>query len=288
MVNVTPHLYSLDSWSFHDVGYGTALAIYFIGDAGTGYRAWPGSWVLDDRQRGGLPGDPYGTDVRATPDEVSRWTGAQQAAEAALRDAEAQMLDRLGLVNVVDGNSRRLQGAPGWRALARRSRGRRYKRRACTEFRKRTERIQETYAPVLDEIVERVREAEQQARERWELLHDVAARARWRYEVDQARGVVRVILETDAPLDTLALAEKLLEVRRSTGVTELRWYAEDQAEIQRRSGVDFGTWWRAVTPPPWKDLRTIPPTRVDHSGRTVHVSAHTSFGVGFSPPSAHF
>jgi hypothetical protein len=293
MVKVTPHRYSFDShsWTFPDIGAGTALELYFVGDASTGYRAWPDSWVLDDRygrSSSSLPGGCYGTDIRGNPDEVARWTDAQRAAEAALRDAEAQLLHDLGLMEVRHGNSRQLRGAPGWRALVRRSRGRRSERRALAEYRNRTGRIQEAYARVRDEIVARVREAQQQARERWELMHDVAARSRWRYEVDQAGGVVQVFREAEAPLDTLALADKLLEVRRGIGVAELRWSAEDRAEIERLSGVDFRTWWCAVTPRPWEDSRTIPPTRVDNSGRTVHVSAHTSFGVGISPPSAHF
>jgi hypothetical protein len=299
MVKVTPHHYVLQGGSLMlpgmDYGHvlgGQVLELYFVGNADAGYRAWPGSWILDDRHQPlpgrGLAGDGFhGTDVRGGPDEVVRWTRAQQAAEAALRDAEEQLLRDHGLTEArIAAGVRQLRRTPGWRALARRWRPLR-SRRAFAQYRKRARGIQEAYLPVRDEIRERVWEAERQAREQWERIRAVAARVWWSYRIDQARHAVHVFHEDGAVLDTWELAEKLLEVRRRTGVAELRWSGDARAEVARSSGVDFETWWCAVVPRPWTDSRTVPQNRVDRSGRAVHVSAHTSFGIGFSSPGPH-
>jgi hypothetical protein len=138
-------------------------------------------------------------------------------------------------------------------------------------------RAAEAYRPVRDEIAARVREAEQRARERWDRIQAVAARPWWSYRVDERFGVVWVSHEEGSALDTPALAEKLMEVRRETGITKLHWKPGVRPEVERSSGADFETWWRAVVPRFWTGSHTIPETRVDRHGRTVHISAHTSF-----------
>lgn len=295
MVRVTPHSYVLrsGSWLLPGTSSGAVLDVYFVGGAEAGYFAWPDSWILDDRHQDvpynerRLAGDVfYGTEVRADPDEVAGWKAAQVAAEAALRDAEARLLHDHGLIEIRDDSSRRLRPAPGWRARARRWSPHR-SRRASAGYRERIWRIALAYRPTRDEIEARVREAQQQAAERWERMRAVAARVLWSYRVDRVRGTVDVFHEDGATLDARALADKLLEVRRDTGVATLRWDDQARAEVARSTGVDLDTWWRAVAPRPWTDSQTIPRTRTDHSGRVVHVSTHTSFGVGTSPPSAH-
>lgn len=277
MVKVTPHSYVLRSSPsvYPGMGYGKVLDLYSVGDVGSGYRAFTDSWILDDRR------EFDGTEVRGDPDEVARWTEAQRAAEAALRDAEAQLLCDHGEMEVRhDAGARSLRAAPGWGAFARRWRPR-GSQRAVAQYWERVRRIEEAYRSVRDEIGARVREAKQQVRERSERMQAVAARSWWSYRVDRAGGTVHISHEDGATLDTRALAEKLLEVRRHSGVAELRWDHDARAEVARSSGVDFETWWRAVAPPPWTDSRTIPQTRIDRSGRAVHVSAHTSFGTDF-------
>lgn len=124
----------------------------------------------------------------------------------------------------------------------------------------------------------RVEEVEQRER-----VWAAAARARWDYRIDTT--AVHVVHRADATVDTAALAEQLLDIRRTTGVTELRWDDAIRTRIERDSGVDVETWWRTVAPSPWRNSATIPETRIDHSGRTTHVSAHSSFGAGgFSGP----
>ncbi len=292
MVKVTPHRYRTKSGLYEPVKCDfMTLDLYFVGDAGTGYRAFGESWVLDDEvdaaHRDWLPGGYYGTEVRADPDEVARWTAAQRSVETALRDAEAQLLRDIGLIGNRTESRRWLALIPGWRARARRWRPG-AERRASAQFRQRFEAVKQTYEPVAKEIVARVLEAERLAHERWERAHAVAMQARWDYRVDRTSGTVHVFHRGDGDMDTRALAEKLLEIRRDTGVTRLRWDEHARAEIERGSGIDFQSWWRAVTPDPWTDSGTIPNTRLDHSGRTVHVSAHTSFGIGGHGVSGHF
>ncbi|MFD4352685.1 hypothetical protein ACFWPK_28705 [Nocardia sp. NPDC058519] len=247
------------------------LVLYFVGDASAGYQAFGSSWILDDGPWQG------GTEVRGDPEEVIRWTDAQRVAEAALRDAEAQLFHESGLVEVNHEGMRWLSREAGWRAFGRWLREL-ASRRAYANYRLRNLHIREVYQPVLEEIDARVREAEQQARKQREQIHNLAARARWGYTVDRDAGVVHIFRKADANLGTTELLDKLLEVRRNTGVSELRWDDESRAGIARDSGVDFETWWRAVTPYTWGGSHAIPQTELDQRGRTVHVSAHTSFG----------
>lgn len=273
MVRVTPNHYSLrgSSSAFPGLGSGTVLALYFVGDA-AGYQAFGSSWILDDR------GYEGGTEVRADPDDVIRWTEAQHVAETALREAETRLLHDRGMMEIRDGGMRTLCPDPGWRGFGRRLREF-ATRQAFAHYRLRTLHIRQTYRPIRDEIDARVREVAQRARERQERIHAVARRTRWDYRVDWEGGVVHVFRAADATLVTHELAGKLLAVSRDTGVFTLRWDEQDRAEIERDSGVDFDTWWRALVSL-WHDPSVIPQTALDRNGRTVHVSAHTSFGIG--------
>jgi hypothetical protein len=141
-------------------------------------------------------------------------------------------------------------------------------RRAGAACRKRTEHIQERYAPVGDEIKARIYEVWRQ----WNLVREVAMLARWEYRFDRAAGIVH---DADAPLNTEALAKRLLEIRRSTDMSELdlHWDDASRAEIERRSGVDFDTWWRKLTFGTWVVAHSIPKNELDNVGYAVHSPA---------------
>jgi hypothetical protein len=271
MVRVQPHSYTLSTTrSTVPLGFSdrSVVDLYFVGDTDKGYEAWPDSWIMDDRSHFAhdrLPGDRYGTEVRATAEEVARWTDAQRTAENALRDAEAQYLDDLDLVVVRDRTGRTLLPAPGWKARIRQICWRRLSRRASAAYRTRTECIKQSYAPVSAEIQGRVIEAWRQ----WELVHEVAMKARWRYQVDHNDGVIHIVHDKHARLDTEALAKKLLDIRRGTGVAALRWDDASRAKIERRSGVDFDTWWNELTHGTWENAHTIPENELDNVGCTV-------------------
>jgi hypothetical protein len=285
MVKVKPRRYVVRSQSgmgtLPGVSHAVLLDLYLVEGAIAAFDAFRDSWLVDDRyypRACPLPGDGFtGTEVRGEPAEVARWTAAQQAALTELRDAETELLHDHGLSETRHDTGRTLGGAPGWGGRMRRLGSRGRSEQAFQRYLARVARAAEAYRPVRDEIAARVREAEQRARERWDRIQAVAARPWWSYRVDERFGVVWVSHEEGSALDTPALAEKLMEVRRETGITKLHWKPGVRPEVERSSGADFETWWRAVVPRFWTGSHTIPETRVDRHGRTVHISAHTSF-----------
>lgn len=272
MVEVRPHSYTAKRSSLTALGRVrvSVLEIYFVGDA-EGYRAGSDSSIIDDASHFAyidLPGARAGTEVRATAAEVARWTAAQHTAETALRDAEAQYLDDIGLVGVRGGKRQMMTPAPGWRAHIRRLRSRRSHRRAAAAYRMRIEHIRKGYAPVGEEIEARVYEVWRH----WNSTREVATQARWEYRFDRAACVVYVVHDAEASLDTGALVKRLLEIRRSTDVSELELHWDDasRTEIERRSGVDFDTWWRILTLGTWVNAHLIPNNELDNVGNAVH------------------
>ena len=274
MVRVTPHSYTLDTVGglvpLGLRGGHSVLDLYLIGDAKTGKESKWGSggesWILDDRGHKTAHEVLYGprrreADVPASAQAVERWTKAMRDAQNALHDAELRYFQDLGYVTTRTGIGRTLTRAPGWKGWSRQLHWRR-RHRASAAYRKRTEQIRELYAPVGDEIEARALERERQ----WMRAQKVGMEARWRYSVDQDNGIAHVVYDADAPLDTEALARELLQIRRDTDVAELRWGAASRAEIERRSGVDFDTWWRWITRSSWGTTRRIPSNMLGDHG----------------------
>jgi hypothetical protein len=277
MVRVKPHSYTLDTVSgFVPLGLRgghSVLDLYLIGDAKTGKESGWGpsgeSWILDDRGHKTAHEVLYGprrreADVPASAQTVKRWTQAMRDAQNALHDAELQYLKDLGYVATRTGNGRTLARAPGWKGWLRQLHWRRG-HQASAAYRKRTEHIRELYAPVGDEIEALVLKRERQ----WMRAQKVGMEARWRYSVDQGNGVTHVVYDSDAPLDTETLARELLQIRRDTEVAELRWSDASRAEIERRSGVDFDTWWEWITQSSWGTARRIPSNMLSDQGFAV-------------------
>lgn len=302
---VTPYRYVVDRsrGTFPGMSYAVLCDLYLVSGRTPAFDPFRDSWVVRTERYRDDPSLSRGSfQVRAEPAEIERWTEAQQAVLVEMREAEWQLIDDHGMVEVRDSPSMRsLRGAPGLRGFWRRlRRTRRRSRRAFGRYRERIGRAAEAYRPVWDEITARVREAQRQARERWERMSSVASRPWWSYRVDREARVVHVFHEDDSALDTRKLSQELLEIRRETGITTVRWAPGARETVERDSGAAFATWWRTFTKDYWTDPEQIPETRRTSSGRVVHVSAHTSFsgidtsgfsGVdssGFSPPSIHF
>ena len=274
MVMVKPHSYTL-----HTVGglvpHGlrggeSVLDLYLVDDARTGKESrWgPGgeSWIIDDRGHRTAEEVLYGprrreADIPASARAVKRWTHAMREAQEALHAAEMQYLHDLGYVVRRDRTGRTLARAPGWKGWFRLFPRRRW-RRASAAYRKNTEHIRERYGPVGDAIEARVLKRERQ----WRRAEKVGAKARWRYSVDRTNGVVHVEYAADAPLTTETLARELLAIRRDADVAQLHWDEESRAEIERRSRVDFDTWWEWITCGSWGSTSKIPSNTLDASG----------------------
>jgi hypothetical protein len=273
MVMVKPHSYTLSTVSGlvpHGLrGGDSVLDLYLIDDAQTGKESkWgPGaeSWILDDRGHRTAEEVLYGprrweADIPASAPAVKCWTHAMREAQEALHAAEMQYLHDLGYVVRRDRTGRTLMQTPGWKGWLPPF-GRRRWHRASAAYRKSTEHIRALYGPVGDAIEARVLKRERQ----WRRAQNVGEEARWRYSVDPANGVVHVKFATDAPLTTETLAGKLLAIRRETDVAELHWDEESRAEIERRSGVDFDTWWEWITWSSWGTTSKIPSNMLDAS-----------------------
>jgi hypothetical protein len=66
---------------------------------------------------------------------------------------------------------------------------------------------------------------------------------------------------------TEALAKQLLEIRRTDAAeVDLHWDDASRAEIERRSGVDFDTWWEMLTLGTWANAYSIPRNKLDSLG----------------------
>ncbi|MFI5720476.1 hypothetical protein [Nocardia sp. NPDC051750] len=288
------------AFSFYDLRPGSAWS----SPAGDGWVVF--SW----RRQTQLPYSSL--EIPATEGEIAQWSQARETAVAALRAAEAQLVHDRGLRIVTEPDGRSgLRRESGWRA-ARRRRDRSGLRRSIDEFGARLRQIDDEYEPVrvviadrvravleirrresreamrefeqrrreeteqrLRELEEQQREAEQQRALQEERIRTVAADAVWSYRVDEPGRAVHVFHTGDSSLDTCTLADRLRETHRINGYA-VHWNDADRAEVERRSGVDFDTWWRTVIPGYWSD-----PHRIPYSPRPGrHTSIHTSFGVG--------
>ncbi|MFF3567900.1 hypothetical protein ACFYXQ_08970 [Nocardia jiangxiensis] len=252
----------------------------------TSYRDfWLGNeWTTFSRERANAIGASH-IEIQATADELARWSQAQTSAQDALRAAEMQLVHDLGL-RIVGGDRPSLRRGYGWRAA-----GRRFDRsglgRAFDEFREQLRHIDREYRPVRELITTRVQQAEVQARQeatqRWEAFkrkaeqdkqfHALAAQTCWSYEVGEADRVVHVFRASGSTMNIGTLKQTL---QASYGGYTVRWDDHDRAEIEQATGVDFETWWRAVTPNAWIDSRRIP----DPPRPTPSIGGHTSYGVG--------
>ncbi|WP_067897544.1 hypothetical protein [Nocardia vaccinii] len=246
---------------------------------------WLGNeWTTFTRERPNTAGASR-IEIQATADEFARWSQAQASAQDALRAAEVRLVHHLGL-RIVGGDRPSLRRGYGWRA-ARRRFDRSGLRRAFDEFREQLHDIDGEYRPVRELIATRIQQAEVQAQEqaaqRWAALkrkaerdkqfHALAEQTRWRYEVDEADQVVHVFRANDSTM-TIATLTQIL--RKTYGGYTVRWNDHDRVESEQANGIDFETWWRAVTPGSWVDSRKIP----DPPRPTPSIGGHTSYGVG--------
>lgn len=235
----------------------------------------------------GRPGPDSRCEIPATEDEIAGWSRARMTAETAIGAASAQLVSDCGL-RIVENEAHwpylrwGLRPVPGRRA-ARRRWNRPGLRRAFDEFRERMRCIDDEYRPVRMEIAARTHEqevrrleAEQERARRSERIRVVAAHTVWSYRVDENDRVVHVFRAHDSSLDTRALARQLREDYGPAGGYSVRWEQADRAKVEQDSGVDFDTWWCAVTPNGWIDSHRIPdPPPAYRSG-----NPHTGFGIG--------
>ena len=252
----------------------------------TSYRDfWLGNeWTTFSRERPNTVGASR-IEIQATVDERARWSQAQMSTQDALRAAEVQLVHDLGF-RIVGGDRSSLR-----RGYGRRAAGRRFDhsglRRAFDKFHQRLRQIDVEYRPVRELIAMRAQQAEVQAREEAaqrreafkrkaeqdKQFHALAAQTCWSYEVREADRVVRVFRASGSTMNIGTLKQTL---QTSYGGYAVRWDDHDRAEIEQATGVDFETWWRAVTPSTWVDSRRIP----DPLRPTPSIGGHTSYGVG--------